>query len=94
MPWRLVASFPWTRGTRSHGFQITFIFILILFIDSVNRVYRVQVELAATKEKGQKWVARDTPSVGCVMLLNGMQRGRHRWGGTHGGASPQVLLAT
>lgn len=26
--------------------QITFIFILILFIDSVNRVYRVQVELA------------------------------------------------
>lgn len=27
--------------------QITFIFILILFIDSVNRVYRVQVELAA-----------------------------------------------
>ena len=25
--------------------QITFIFILILFIDSVNRVYRVQVEL-------------------------------------------------
>lgn len=27
--------------------QITFIFILILFVDSVNRVYRVQVELAA-----------------------------------------------
>jgi B-cell receptor-associated protein 31 len=26
-------------------FQITFIFILILFVDSVNRVYRVQVEL-------------------------------------------------
>jgi len=25
--------------------QITFIFILILFIDSVNRVYRVQLEL-------------------------------------------------
>lgn len=25
--------------------QITFIFILILFIDSVNRVYRVQIEL-------------------------------------------------
>lgn len=26
--------------------QITFIFILILFLDSVNRVYRVQVEMA------------------------------------------------
>ncbi|KAL5389525.1 hypothetical protein DPSP01_002422 [Paraphaeosphaeria sporulosa] len=30
-----------------YGMKITFIFILILFIDSVNRVYRVQVELAA-----------------------------------------------
>ena len=34
--------------------QITFIFILILFIDSVNRVYRVQVEMSqATKQGGQ-----------------------------------------
>ncbi|KXT16221.1 hypothetical protein AC579_6925 [Pseudocercospora musae] len=32
--------------------QITFIFILILFIDSVNRVYRVQVELAQAKYQG------------------------------------------
>ena len=32
--------------------QITFIFILILFVDSVNRVYRVQVELAAAKNQG------------------------------------------
>jgi len=32
--------------------KITFIFILILFIDSVNRVYRVQVELAAAKQAG------------------------------------------
>jgi len=32
--------------------KITFIFILILFIDSVNRVYRVQVELAESKEQG------------------------------------------
>ena len=31
--------------TLSHLVQITFIFILILFIDSVNRVYRVQLEL-------------------------------------------------
>ncbi|EEQ33669.1 receptor-associated protein [Microsporum canis CBS 113480] len=28
-----------------YGMKITFIFILILFIDSVNRVYRVQIEL-------------------------------------------------
>ena len=42
----------------SQQLQITFIFILILFIDSVNRVYRVQVELAATKAKGQKYGSR------------------------------------
>jgi len=30
--------------------KITFVFILILFIDSVNRVYRVQVELAAARD--------------------------------------------
>ncbi|KAL1842536.1 hypothetical protein VTJ49DRAFT_5012 [Mycothermus thermophilus] len=30
--------------------KITFVFILILFIDSVNRVYRVQLELAAASE--------------------------------------------
>ncbi|KAF7546229.1 hypothetical protein G7Z17_g8577 [Cylindrodendrum hubeiense] len=34
--------------------KITFIFILILFIDSVNRVYRVQLELAAATEKGKQ----------------------------------------
>jgi len=32
--------------------QITFIFILILFVDSVNRVYRVQVELTMAKQQG------------------------------------------
>lgn len=31
--------------------KITFIFILILFIDSVNRVYRVQLELIAASEQ-------------------------------------------
>ena len=36
----------------SDSCQITFIFILILFIDSVNRVYRVQVELAIAKNQG------------------------------------------
>ncbi|KAI1179102.1 B-cell receptor-associated protein 31-like-domain-containing protein [Nemania sp. FL0916] len=38
-----------------YGLKITFIFILILFLDSVNRVYRVQVELAAATDssKGQ-----------------------------------------
>ncbi len=30
--------------------KITFIFILVLFIDSVNRVYRVQLELAAVSD--------------------------------------------
>lgn len=35
-----------------YGLKITFIFILILFIDSVNRVYRVQVELSAVTEGG------------------------------------------
>jgi len=30
--------------------KITFVFILILFIDSVNRVYRVQLELAVSAE--------------------------------------------
>ncbi|KAK3111748.1 Endoplasmic reticulum transmembrane protein 3 [Teratosphaeriaceae sp. CCFEE 6253] len=35
-----------------YGMKITFIFILILFIDSVNRVYRVQVELGLAKHQG------------------------------------------
>ncbi|MCJ1350232.1 MAG: hypothetical protein MMC33_000213 [Icmadophila ericetorum] len=35
-----------------YGMKIAFIFILILFIDSVNRVYRVQVELAMAKTQG------------------------------------------
>ena len=30
--------------------KIIFVFILILFIDSVNRVYRVQVELSAAHD--------------------------------------------
>lgn len=38
--------------------QITFIFILILFIDSVNRVYRVQLEMSA--------FSKDTTGVGSV----------------------------
>ncbi|KLU84019.1 hypothetical protein MAPG_03066 [Magnaporthiopsis poae ATCC 64411] len=36
-----------------YGMKITFIFILILFIDSVNRVYRVQLELAAATESSK-----------------------------------------
>ncbi|KAL4895700.1 B-cell receptor-associated protein 31-like-domain-containing protein [Aspergillus ambiguus] len=35
-----------------YGIKITFIFILILFIDSVNRVYRVQLEVAAFHKEG------------------------------------------
>ncbi|CAK7228249.1 Endoplasmic reticulum transmembrane protein 3 [Sporothrix bragantina] len=37
--------------------KITFVFILILFIDSVNRVYRVQVELAATTDNNNNGAA-------------------------------------
>lgn len=38
--------------------KITFVFILILFIDSVNRVYRVQVELAiATENQNSGYVS-------------------------------------
>lgn len=37
-----------------YGMKITFIFILILFIDSVNRVYRVQLELAAASNDNQQ----------------------------------------
>ncbi|KAL8924339.1 MAG: hypothetical protein Q9208_004120 [Pyrenodesmia sp. 3 TL-2023] len=35
-----------------YAMKITFIFILILFVDSVNRVYRVQVELSMAKNQG------------------------------------------
>jgi B-cell receptor-associated protein 31 len=37
--------------------KITFVFILILFIDSVNRVYRVQLELIAATEQNSKGAA-------------------------------------
>ncbi|ORY14194.1 endoplasmic reticulum protein-like protein [Clohesyomyces aquaticus] len=41
-----------------YGMKITFIFILILFVDSVNRVYRVQVELSAfAKSEGGRGAA-------------------------------------
>lgn len=36
-----------------YGMKITFIFILILFIDSVNRVYSVQMELQKTKKSNK-----------------------------------------
>lgn len=46
-----------------YGLKITFIFILILFIDSVNRVYRVQIELAQASEgSGAAYVSPETPS--------------------------------
>lgn len=37
-----------------YGMKITFIFILILFVDSVNRVYRVQHELSESSKSGGK----------------------------------------
>jgi B-cell receptor-associated protein 31 len=40
-----------------YGMKITFIFILILFIDSVNRVYRVQIELSGSDDTGRSGVA-------------------------------------
>ncbi|OAA49684.1 B-cell receptor-associated 31-like protein [Cordyceps fumosorosea ARSEF 2679] len=43
-----------TVGQIQHGLKITFIFILVLFIDSVNRVYRVQMELSDTMEKAAR----------------------------------------
>lgn len=48
-----------------YGMKITFIFILILFIDSVNRVYRVQVELAA---------AAKSDSRGGAAMMGGSER--------------------
>lgn len=42
-----------TIAKLQYGMKIAFIFILILFIDSVNRVYRVQLELAeSNKQQG------------------------------------------
>ncbi|OAQ66883.1 B-cell receptor-associated 31-like protein [Pochonia chlamydosporia 170] len=37
--------------------KITFVFILILFIDSVNRVYRVQLEVLAASDQASKGAA-------------------------------------
>ncbi|KAF2808150.1 endoplasmic reticulum protein-like protein [Mytilinidion resinicola] len=48
-----------------YGMKITFIFILILFIDSVNRVYRVQIELAA---------AHKSQNTGGAAVLGGSER--------------------
>jgi len=36
-----------------YGLKITFIFILILFVDSVNRVYRVQLEVSNANSDGR-----------------------------------------
>ncbi|KAF4339094.1 endoplasmic reticulum transmembrane [Fusarium beomiforme] len=49
--------------------KITFIFILILFIDSVNRVYRVQLELAAASEQSKQGGAFD-----CSAAVMGHER--------------------
>ncbi|EEA26329.1 BAP31 domain protein, putative [Talaromyces marneffei ATCC 18224] len=43
-----------------YGLRITFIFILILFIDSVNRVYRVQLEMSA--------FSKDSTGIGAAAL--------------------------
>ncbi|KAL6708836.1 Endoplasmic reticulum transmembrane protein 3 [Coniothyrium glycines] len=48
-----------------YGMKITFIFILILFIDSVNRVYRVQIELSGSD---------DGTARGSTAALGGIER--------------------
>ncbi|TAQ83917.1 hypothetical protein B7494_g7760 [Chlorociboria aeruginascens] len=50
LDWLKLASESPLVAKLQYGMKITFIFILILFIDSVNRVYRVQVELAETNK--------------------------------------------
>lgn len=55
-----------------YGLKITFIFILILFIDSVNRVYRVQVELAAVAESGANGYVLPDRSL-CSLFLSCLQ---------------------
>jgi hypothetical protein len=46
-----------------YGMKITFIFILILFVDSVNRVYRVQRELSEHSTAGPYAQASDRMEV-------------------------------
>ena len=38
------------RRCMANRLKITFIFIVILFVDSVNRVYRVQMELSSVQK--------------------------------------------
>ena len=40
-----------------YGMKITFIFILILFLDSVNRDYRVQLEVSSANKKQGRYDA-------------------------------------
>lgn len=49
--------------------KITFIFILILFIDSVNRVYRVQVELAESNKQQGGYVASPTSHLAPTLTI-------------------------
>jgi B-cell receptor-associated protein 31 len=48
MPDRFISENPVVAKIQ-YWMKITFIFILILFIDSINRVYRVQADLIAAK---------------------------------------------
>jgi len=43
-----------------YGLKITFIFVLILFIDAVNRVYRVQIEMGALSSESGRAAAAGT----------------------------------
>lgn len=50
-----------------YAMKITFIFILVLFVDSVQRVYRVQLELAIANEKISKggYAKLQPPNIFC-----------------------------
>lgn len=49
--------------------KITFVFILILFIDSVNRVYRVQLELLASTEQTSKGAYVTDPTTTTLLQI-------------------------
>ena len=49
VPWNSFISENPIVAKIQYWMKITFVFILILFIDSINRVYRVQADLIAAK---------------------------------------------
>ena len=80
-----------------YGMKITFIFILILFLDSVNRVYRVQEELSSARKSESEGRYVIVLYSGFVQSLEakGQTQCRGSWRKrTHGSSSSQILLST